>query len=183
MSQSFVLYSEWQVAGLDSIDFTKLGLHVPEFHSLLRSRLAWAVADILHDLYKEKVKRQPYSVYISRLGKVTRHCGHSHRLSQLLQFHLGLLLQRLWLLGYMRRAPVSPTAHPHCLIEGSRRRAWAPFHPGGFQPTFTGFHLLRHSTSHPSLLPTTCLAASGSSNRSEDCVTHSKRSNLSILLG
>lgn len=56
MSLSFVLYSEWQVADLDCISFTKLGLHVPEFHSLLSSKLAWAMADILHDIGKAKVK-------------------------------------------------------------------------------------------------------------------------------
>lgn len=56
MSQSFVLCSEWQVADLDCISFTKLGLHVPEFHSLLSSKLAWAMADILHDICKAKVK-------------------------------------------------------------------------------------------------------------------------------
>lgn len=37
MSQSFVLYSEWQVVDVDCINLAKLGLPVPKFHSLLSS--------------------------------------------------------------------------------------------------------------------------------------------------
>ena len=84
MFRSFVLYSEWQaseVVGLDGISLAKLGLHVPEFHFLHSSRLAWAMGDILHDICKAEVNQQLYSLYIGRSAQGTRHCGTSHRLA------------------------------------------------------------------------------------------------------
>lgn len=37
-------------ASLDCIHLAKLGLHVPEFHVLHGSRIAWAVGGIWHDI-------------------------------------------------------------------------------------------------------------------------------------
>lgn len=41
-------------ASLDCIHLAKLGLHVPEFHVLHGSRIAWAVGGIWHDIRQAK---------------------------------------------------------------------------------------------------------------------------------
>lgn len=190
--QSFVLYSEWQasgVVGLDRISLAKLGLHVPEFHFLHSSRLAWAMGDILHDICKAEVNQQLYSLYTGRSAQGTRHCGTSHRLARLTCWHRAAG-EPVVPTGFLPSAPAAPGLHgggqplplwtppwSHWKLKGCERWTWASFHPGGFRLIFAGSHLLSSFTSRPPVLPAACLAASGCSTRG---VTHYIRSNSII---
>lgn len=77
MSQSLVLYSEWQVSGVvdwDCTSLAKLGLHVPEFHSLHSSRLAWT----------------PWETFCMRFVRCTGTNGHILFMSEGWQGHEAL---------------------------------------------------------------------------------------------
>lgn len=133
-----------------------------------------------------KGKRQSVATHTDCHWLLDRTVGPGQQVSES-QSPLGLLLQFLWLLGYMMQGTGCPCWPPHYLIGGSRIQTWAPFHPGGsgqssLVPTchLSPFHI------HLSFqLPASQLQVQHQTQKQQlytDCMTHYTRSNFIIIL-